>query len=368
MSPGQGCDVPTGTRAASYCGAEVSRVRGQVGDGAPHRPAGARGRRLFGGGSPRVLLYSIQEGGAVQGTREGSPGADGGRPHAVEDPGLFGPGSVTWELHADPVMWVAGVRALYLQALHPRAVRGVVQNSDFRKDPWGRLFRTADFVGVTTYGTRAEAERAGARVRRIHGFLRAVDPVTGQSYRIDETALLRWVHCAEVISYVEVVRRAGFPLTDAQVDTYLAEQRASAALVGLAPDEVPASATAMREYFEDVRPALGRSPEADQVWDFLRRPPVHPVLWLGRELIWRQLAELAYGSLPSWAHGMYGHRALPPFAVTTGLRLLRTTSLAVLPAARLAGFQSPHIKAAVERLGPDAAPSRPGFVSGLLAS
>lgn len=52
------------------------------------------------------------------------------------DPGLFGPASVTWQLHGDPMMWVAGVRALYLQALHPRAVRGVMQNSDFREDAW----------------------------------------------------------------------------------------------------------------------------------------------------------------------------------------------------------------------------------------
>lgn len=53
------------------------------------------------------------------------------------DPGLFGPASVTWQLHSDPIMWVAGIRALYLQALHPRAVRGVIQNSDFRRDAWG---------------------------------------------------------------------------------------------------------------------------------------------------------------------------------------------------------------------------------------
>lgn len=41
------------------------------------------------------------------------------------DPGLFGPRSVTWQMHGDPMMWIAGIRALYLQALHPRAVRGV---------------------------------------------------------------------------------------------------------------------------------------------------------------------------------------------------------------------------------------------------
>ncbi|WP_107102716.1 N-formylglutamate amidohydrolase [Streptomyces torulosus] len=85
-----------------------------------------------------------------------------GAPHRG-DPGLFGPDSVTWQTHGDPMMWIAGVRALYLQALHPRAVRGVMQNSDFRKDAWGRLLRTADFVGTVSYGTTDAAERAAAR-------------------------------------------------------------------------------------------------------------------------------------------------------------------------------------------------------------
>lgn len=95
------------------------------------------------------------------------------------DPGYFGPRSVTWQVHSDPMMWIAGIRALYLQALHPRAVRAVLQNSDFRKDAWGRLLRTADFVGTLSYGTKDAAEQAGARVRRIHALLTADDPRTG---------------------------------------------------------------------------------------------------------------------------------------------------------------------------------------------
>lgn len=35
------------------------------------------------------------------------------------DPGLFGPDSVTWQAHGDPMMWIAGIRALYLQACTP---------------------------------------------------------------------------------------------------------------------------------------------------------------------------------------------------------------------------------------------------------
>ena len=72
-----------------------------------------------------------------------------------DDLGLFGPDSVTWKVHAEPVLLVAGLRSLYLQALHPRAMAGVAQNSAYQSDPWGRLVRTATYVATTVYGTTA---------------------------------------------------------------------------------------------------------------------------------------------------------------------------------------------------------------------
>ena len=218
------------------------------------------------------------------------------------DPGLFGPDSVTWQVHSDPVMWIAGVRALYLQALHPRAVRGVMQNSDFRRDAWGRLMRTASFVGTTTYGTTEAAEHAGARVRKIHRMLTATDPDTGERYGVDEPALLMWVHCAEIDSYLHIARRSGLRLTDAEADRYVAEHRVSARLVGLDTDSVPANRAELAEYFEKVRPDLAAGPEAREVDDFLLRPPTHPLLVPAREVLWRRVAYLAYASLPPYAH------------------------------------------------------------------
>lgn len=272
------------------------------------------------------------------------------------DPGLFGPGSVTWQMHGDPMMWVAGVRALYLQALHPRAVRGVMQNSDFRKDAWGRLMRTADFVGTLTYGTTRAAEKYGARVRRIHRLLRATDPETGESYGIDEPGLLLWVHCAEVDSYLQVQRRSGFRLTDAQADRYIGEQCESARLVGLDPAGVPATTAALADYFDRVRPELAAGPDALDVDDFLRNPPVHALLAPARALLWRRVAALAYNSLPPYAHEMYGRPAPPPEAVD---RRLRTTGTALrcIPA-RLRWCLPPgHIVKAMERLGPGSRPA-----------
>ncbi|MFJ8884658.1 oxygenase MpaB family protein [Streptomyces sp. NPDC102402] len=276
------------------------------------------------------------------------------------DEGLFGPRSVTWQMHADPMMWVAGVRALYLQALHPRAVRGVMQNSDFRDDAWGRLLRTADFVGALTYGTTQSAERYGARVRKIHRLLDATDPVTGEVYGIDEPELLLWVHCAEVDSYLQVERRSGFPLTGSQADRYVDEQRESARLVGLDPSHVPATTAALAAYFEEVRPLLDAGPEASEVDDFLRDPPVPALLVPARALLWRRVAALAYDSLPAYAHELYG-RAAPPRAVVD--RRLRTTgaALRVIPARLRRRLPPRHIVKAVARLGPGSRPAPYGL-------
>ncbi|WUH97310.1 DUF2236 domain-containing protein [Spirillospora sp. NBC_00431] len=78
------------------------------------------------------------------------------------------PESVTWRVHIDRAMWVGGVRSLMLQALHPMTMWGVWQNSNFQRDPFGRLRRTADFVGVGTFGSPEDIEKAAYRVRELH--------------------------------------------------------------------------------------------------------------------------------------------------------------------------------------------------------
>ncbi|WP_405577085.1 oxygenase MpaB family protein [Streptomyces sp. NBC_01092] len=272
------------------------------------------------------------------------------------DPGLFTPNSVTWQIHGDPIMWVAGIRALYLQALHPRAVRGVMQNSDFRRDAWGRLLRTANFVGTITYGTTEAAEKAGARVRRIHSLLGATDPDTGERYGVGEPELLLWVHCAEIDSYLQVARRSGLPLTDAQADRYISEQQVSARLVGLDPDAVPANRAEMAAYFEKVRPELACGPEARAVDDFLLRPPTHTLLVPAREVLWRRVAQLAYAALPPYAHELYGRPAPKPATVTRQLRATGTL-LRCVPARLRWQLPPKHILRAMARLGPGSRPA-----------
>jgi uncharacterized protein (DUF2236 family) len=244
-----------------------------------------------------------------------------GAPNCVQPPH-----TVTWLVHLDRAIWVGGVRGLMLQALHPVAVRGVWQNSDFQQDPFGRLRRTADFVGRVTFGSPAEADEIGRRVRGIHRRLRIKDPRTGGTHRVDDPELLLWVHCAEVTSYLEVTRRAGLGITDRQADRYLAEQRHSASYVGLHPEDVPGSLAEMADYFAKARPHLEVTPEAVSTVRFLLWPRLPGDLRLlgFAKPAYLPFGALCYYSLPAWARTMYGLLPeVPPPAVTAALRAFR---------------------------------------------
>src|SRR5262249_36577427 len=93
-----------------------------------------------------------------------------------DDPGLFGPDSVTWRVPASRSMLVGGLRAVFVQTLHPLAMAGVAQHSRYRTDPLGRLSRTASFIGATTYGSTTDAEAAISDLRRVHARVRGVAP------------------------------------------------------------------------------------------------------------------------------------------------------------------------------------------------
>ena len=262
------------------------------------------------------------------------------------DLGLFGPGSVTWKVHNEPILLLGGLRSLYLQALHPRAVAGVAQNSPFRSDPWGRLNRTSEYVGTVIYGSTAEVEVAASRIRRLHSRMTAVDSTTGERFRIDEPDLLRWVHVAEVESFLTTARRAGLKLTDDEVDRYYTEQLRAAELVGLDPSTVPATAAEVADYYEAMRPELAMTKDAAETAFFLMVPPV-PENWgsapfrLGLTLgptrwAYFGVAATAVAMLPPWARRMYGGLGLPTTDVTAdlslrGIRLLLASVLATLP-------------------------------------
>jgi len=276
------------------------------------------------------------------------------------DIGLFGPESVTWKVHNEPIVTVGGLRSLYLQALHPRAAAAITQNSGYKSDPWGRFMRTSDYVDTVLYGSTDEVERIAGRIRRMHSRMTATDPRTGEQFRVDEPDLLRWVHVTEVESFLSTARRAGLRLTDDEVDGYYTEQLKAAELVGLDPATVPGTAAEMAAYYEDIRPQLGITREGAETALFLTVPTVPGSWGLGRALrlglsfgpprwAYFGIAGTAVALLPAWARRLYGGLGLP----TTDLSAdLSVRGMRLLMAAVPAQYRTPSMRrAALDRVG-----------------
>ncbi|WP_315987532.1 oxygenase MpaB family protein [Actinomadura sp. HBU206391] len=239
-----------------------------------------------------------------------------------EDYGLFGPGSVTWRVMGEPVLIVGGLRALLIQALHPQSMWGTAQNSELMDSgaAWARMGRTIEFVRVRTYGTTAEVERAGRRVRKLHSKLTGLDLRTGETFPIDAPENLLWVHMGEVDSYLDVARRAGVPLNREDADRFVDEQRRSAEVVGLDPAEVPASVAEMKAYYDEMRTRIWACKEAREGLRRLFNPAV-PRTMLPLKLAAPGIAALTVATLPRWARRMYGLPGLPTSDLTATMTL-----------------------------------------------
>jgi uncharacterized protein (DUF2236 family) len=223
------------------------------------------------------------------------------------DGGLFGPKSLVWRVHRDRSFPVAGMRSLMVQALHPLAMAGVAQHSDWKRDPFGRLTATSGYVLTVTYGDTAAANAAAARVRAVHVHVRGTDNVTGLEYSAADPELLLWVHAGMVDSIVTIVQRYGRGLDAAEADRYVAEMVPFAEIVGVPAPMVPTSVLALREYMEsvDLRQA---TPAARDAIAIVLDPPGLTDDY--REL-WHDIGQVAIGTLPDWARSMYGF-AQPP--------------------------------------------------------
>ena len=250
--------------------------------------------------------------------------ARGEEPVKRSDTALFPPESMIWRVHGDVVsMMVGGVSALLLQMLHPAVLAGVWDHSNFRTDMLGRLRRTARFIAATTYGERAEAEAAIARVRAVHSHVGGTLP-DGTPYRADDSRLLAWVHVSEAWSFLAAWQHYGDRrLTLAQEDLYYAEFASIGSALGA--DALPRNRAATNQALRNMQPALiadGRTREVARL--VLDQTPSNPLAIP----LQRTIAQAAVDLLPSWARRMHGLHASPVFmrpVVRSGTRQMAKT-------------------------------------------
>jgi len=198
-------------------------------------------------------------------------------------------------VHGDTCMFVGGLRALLLQSLHPLAMAGVAQHSDYKSDPWGRLQRTADFLAATTYGPADQARATIDMIKRVHTTVVGTAS-DGRSYSANDPHLLKWVHIAEVDSFVAAHRVfGGTKLTDADYDGYVDDMARIAEALGV-PD-APRSMHEVREALAAYRPELRSSEEARDAARYLLLTPPLPVVVRPP---YGLLAAAAVSLMPAW--------------------------------------------------------------------
>ena len=225
----------------------------------------------------------------------------GQQPVPPSDEALFERDSPIRMVHADVVgMMVGGMRGLLLQMLHPHALQGVLDHSDFRADMHGRLRRTARFIAVTTFGHRDEAMNAIARVNRIHGQVSGRLP-DGTPYSARNPRTLAWVHLAEALSFLDAYRAFVRPdMPRAAQDEYFRQFAVVARM--LDADPVPESRYEAEQLFRDFRRELEGSAQAREVAQLVlaAKPERAPAA------VQRAIATAAVERLPPFARAMLG--------------------------------------------------------------
>lgn len=250
-------------------------------------------------------------------------------PRDIGGSAFVAPDSPVRTVHGDPAMFVGGVRALLFQTLHPVAMYAVARHSNYLEDPLGRLRRTGDFLGATTFGSDEQAQQALTTVRLIHTYVTGTMP-DGTIYRADDPHLLGWVHATEVDSFLTAHQRYGANrLTELQADRYVADMAVLGEALGM--DEAPRSRAELAAMLDMYRNELAPTQECRQTTRFLFAPPLPLTLLPFYGLVFTA----AVAQLPHYARSLL----LLPVAPGIDPLILRPAVRAVTHALRWA--QSP---------------------------
>lgn len=232
-----------------------------------------------------------------------------------DDGGFFAPTSAVWSVHGGMTPIAAGVRALLVQALHPGALAGVAEHSDYEKDALGRLAGTIRWIFTVTYGDTAAAQGACEMVRKMHVPVRGhYEGVGGEEtyYSANSPHLGMWVHCAFADAFLSAYQeyRGAVPVPpdalegESGADAYVREWAVAGEMMGV--QNPPRSYAQLQEILAgfDERGELRCDERTTRVVGFIRRPPLDPALNSGYSMLYRG----AVDTLPSRWRELLGLR------------------------------------------------------------
>jgi uncharacterized protein (DUF2236 family) len=262
------------------------------------------------------------------------------------DPGLIGPGSVSWEVNGDiAAVSMAGMAAIVLEILHPSVVAGVQDLSSYREDPFRRARTTLGYVLGTTFGNTEAATRLIGAVKRIHTQINGTRP-DGVPYRALDPELIAWVHTCIPWMVMTAFERYRRPLAPSERDRYLAEQAVIGRMGGA--DDVPSSMAELTEYITVMRPRLAVNEQTREFLGFLLSAPFLPEMPEAMDRTAHLYFVHAGMSLaPDWARQLTGFHHPPQLQRLLFEPYLRLNARSL----RWAFGVPPHVAMARERAG-----------------
>ena len=198
---------------------------------------------------------------------------------------MFGPASLTWRINGEAVLLLGGGRALILQVAHPGVAAGVARFSNYREEPWKRLYRTLDTTLKIAFGDRGTSAAASARLRRVHERVTGTDD-RGEPYAALDPELLLWVHATLIETSLTVYERYVKPLTGWELESYYAEMKALGEAYAIPREALPPDYAAFRRYWDSMlADGLRVTDTTRDVADAVIRPNLMPLAWPALELV-----------------------------------------------------------------------------------
>ncbi len=216
-----------------------------------------------------------------------------------------GRGSITWRRAADARGFVAAGYALMLQVAHPTVGAGVREHSNYKADPWGRLFRTLDFTNSLIYAEPQAAAAVCRNIRSMHTKIKGTKP-DGTKYHALEPEAYAWVHATLYDAITRAHKHFGNPLDEGEMQQFWVEWRRLGRLLGVRDRDLPPTVAEFRVYFDDmVANRLEHNQAVQDVLDTMGSPAAPPLpksvqpLWrLGKGVPAHSLELATVGLMP----------------------------------------------------------------------
>lgn len=174
--------------------------------------------------------------------------------------GLFGPGSMFWEVNRHTLVYFLGaVQAVQMQLAHPWIATAVAEHSKIMSDPRRRAQLTYIYLWSVIYGDLDMVTKKSYSLYKVHARVEGVigaqagRHAAGSGYAANELNALLWVHVTAFYARVRIYEQLVRPLSAGDKDRFVAEAKRYAYCFGIPEAMHPADWASVEAYVAAVQ-------------------------------------------------------------------------------------------------------------------